>query len=56
VFAGCALIYPAGILTHQRIEHEGGLRHPHEVEQETGPEIQHAAPGVTNFAITCGGQ
>jgi hypothetical protein len=32
------------------------LRHPHEVEQETGPKIQHAAPGVTNLAIACGGE
>jgi len=32
------------------------LRHADEVEKETGPEIEHAAPGVANFAVADGGQ
>jgi hypothetical protein len=50
---------PAIVLTPQRIEHEhehDTLRHADEVEKETGPEIEHAAPGVANFAVAGGGQ
>ena len=52
---------------HQRIEHEhedededededDSLRHADEVEKETGPEIEHASPGIANFAVAGGGQ
>ena len=39
-----------------RVEHEHEderLGHPDKVQKETGPEIQHAAPGVTNLVIAC---
>jgi hypothetical protein len=53
----------------QRVEHEHEDEHEDEdededealdqadeVEKETGPEIEHAAPGVANFAVAGGSQ
>jgi len=48
----------AGVRT-QRFEHEHeheALDQADEVEKETGPEIEHAAPGVANFAVAGGSQ
>jgi hypothetical protein len=43
----------------QRVEDEDeheALGHADEVEKETGPEVEHAAPGVANFAVAGGSQ
>jgi hypothetical protein len=46
---------PRVLELRQRVE-DDSLRHADEVEKETGPEIEHAAPGVANFPVADGGQ
>lgn len=41
----------------QRVEDEDeALGHADEVEKETGPEVEHAAPGVADFPVAGGSQ
>jgi hypothetical protein len=66
-FSGRRVVIPG----RQRVEHEHEHEHEHEgegegegealdqadeVEKKTGPEIEHAAPGVANFAVAGGSQ
>jgi hypothetical protein len=54
-FSGRRVVIPG----RQRVEHEHegeALDQADEVEKKTGPEIEHAAPGVANFAVAGGSQ
>ena len=55
-FSGRRVVIP-GASARQRVEHEDeALDQADEVEKKTGPEIEHAAPGVANFAVAGGSQ
>ena len=48
---------PRSIVARQRHEHDHDCSgHPYEVKKESGPEIEHAAPGITNLVVAGRGQ
>jgi hypothetical protein len=57
VVCGARVELPGAVPACLRVEHEHDcLGHPDEVEKETGPEIDHPAPSVTNLVVTGWGE